>query len=554
MLIEMSSPAFKEKGKIRPPIRFKEGLNVILGKEDGENSIGKSSALLAIDFVFGGNTYLSGDGVKHIGDHTIFFAYLFDGVTHYFARNTSDPNNIFVCTEAYELTGVVWTKDQFCDWLKSKYHIDFSGLSFRITLSSFFRIYGKDNTDERKPLHGTPGQNMQGAIEMLVKLFDRYKEIEAYTERQTEQKKRLEAFRKARDFNFIPNLVGGKTQYEDNVAMIGELEQQLASLTIEQAEAYTNEDIEKSRIKTQLVGDRLRLETDIQQLQRRLKLVAMSLEYGLYPTEADFESLQRFFPDVNLRKLYEVEKYHQKLAEILDVQFAAEHDEIESEIADLQERVQTIQEQISDMGFVGNISKEFLDKHSEIKGRIDALRAQNAAYLTLTELQDAKKRADELLKSAIESILSDIQQEMNDKMKEFNDTLFTEPRKAPHLVFNAYNSYRFDTPDDTGTGSNYKGMVIYDLAVLFLTALPAIAHDSLILKNIGDGAIDGIMRIYSQSRKQIFIAFDKQNAYTPATQRIVMDSMVLKLSNHNCELYGHAWNKEDEIADEDELQ
>ena len=35
MLIEMASPVFKEKGKVRPPIRFKEGLNVILGKENG---------------------------------------------------------------------------------------------------------------------------------------------------------------------------------------------------------------------------------------------------------------------------------------------------------------------------------------------------------------------------------------------------------------------------------------------------------------------------------------------------------------------------------------
>lgn len=553
MLIEMSSPVFIEKGKVRPPIHFKEGLNVILGKEDGENSIGKSSALLAIDFAFGGSSYLSGDGVKHISDHTIFFAYLFGGKKYYFARNTSDPSNIFICTETYDLTGTVWTKEEFCNWLKVRYHIDFAGLSFRVTLSSFFRVYGKENTDERRPLHGTPGQNMQGAIEMLVKLFDRYKEIEAFTQRQTEQKKRLEAFRSARNFNFIPSMVGGKTQYEENVAMIGELEQQLATLTVAQADAYTNEDIEKSRIKAQLVGDRLRLETDIQFLQRRLKLVAMSLECGLYPTEADFESLQRFFPDVNLRKLYEVERYHQKLAEILDEQFTTEQDSIESELAELQERVHAIQVQISDMGFVGNISKEFLDRHSEIKGRIDALKAQNTAYLTLTELQDAKKHADELLRSAIESVLADIQQQMNDKMKEFNDTLFTEPRKAPRLVFNAYNSYRFDTPDDTGTGSNYKGMVIYDLSVLFLTALPAIAHDSLILKNIGDGAIDGIMRIYSQSKKQIFIAFDKQDAYTPATQQIVIDNTVLRLSDHNCELYGQAWNKEEKTENADEL-
>lgn len=79
MLVEIKSPAFIENGKERPSIHFKEGLNVILGKEDGENSIGKSSAMLAIDFVFGGNTYIDSDGVKHIGHHTIFFAFEFDG-------------------------------------------------------------------------------------------------------------------------------------------------------------------------------------------------------------------------------------------------------------------------------------------------------------------------------------------------------------------------------------------------------------------------------------------------------------------------------------------
>lgn len=50
----------------------------------------------------------------------------------------------------------------------------------------------------------------------------------------------------------------------------------------------------------------------------------MSLKYGLYPTKADMSALQEFFPEVNLRKLYEVEKYYQKLAKILEEQFAIE--------------------------------------------------------------------------------------------------------------------------------------------------------------------------------------------------------------------------------------
>ena len=419
-------------------------------------------------------------------------------------------------------------------------------------MSSFFRIYGKENTDERRPLKGLPGESMQKSIDILVKLFDRYKDVEVFNGRLEEQKKKLAAYREARKYRFVPDLVGGKTQYDENVAQILSLQIELDNLTAAQVEDQKEVDIEKSRIKSQLQASKLRLETEMQSKQRRLNLLNMSLEYGLYPTEADLSALQEFFPEVNIRKLYEVEKYHQKLAAILDEQFSAERQSVEGEIADLQEQIKSLQAQISELGFVGNLSKEFLDKHSEIKGRIDALKAQNEAYLTLTDLQDARKKADEMLKRAIEDILADIERSINDKMKEFNDSLFTESCKAPHLHFNEYNSYRFETPDDTGTGSNYKGMVVYDLAVLYLTALPAIAHDSLILKNIGDGAVDGIMKIYAQSRKQVFIAFDKQAAYMPDTQKILADNTVLKLSDGNCELYVESWNKE-VSQNEDEL-
>ena len=555
MLIEMTSPVFKEKGKVRPPIRFKEGLNVVLGKEDGENSIGKSSALLAIDFVFGGDTYLRSDGVKHIGPHTIFFTFRFDGKEYHFARNTASSEEIHYCSEGYELTGVVWSKREFTDWLKERYAIDFPGLSFRETLSSFFRVYGKENLDERRPPKGLPGGGMQKSIEVLVKLFNRYGDVEIYNDRLEEQKKKLAAFREARKYRFVPDLVGGKTQYEDNLAQIRSLQDQLDSLTSEQIAEHTEEDIEKSRMKAQLQAAKLRVETELQSKQRRLELLKMSLEYGLYPTEADLSALQEFFPGVNLRKLYEVERYHKKLAAILDEQFTIERQSVETEIATLQSYVKELQKQITNLGFVGNLSKEFLDRHSEIKGRIDALRKQNEAYLTLTDLQEARRRADEMLKRGIEDILADIERALNDKMKEFNDTLFADSRKAPRIRFREYNSYEFETPDDTGTGSNYKGMVVYDLAMLYLTALPAIAHDSLILKNIGDGAVNGIMKIYAASKKQVFIAFDKQAAYKPDTRKILSDNTVLKLSDGNCELYGQSWNKEvaDNADNEDEL-
>jgi len=73
-LVEIKSSAFKIKTEERPPIRFKRGLNVVLGKNDGAMSIVKSSTLLAVDFVFGGDTYVKSNGVKQEGHCTIFFS------------------------------------------------------------------------------------------------------------------------------------------------------------------------------------------------------------------------------------------------------------------------------------------------------------------------------------------------------------------------------------------------------------------------------------------------------------------------------------------------
>lgn len=545
MLIEMYSPVFIENGKIRPPIRFKEGLNVILGKDDGQNSIGKSSAMLAIDFAFGGDTYIKSDGVKHIGHHTIFFAFQFDGEPHYFARNTGEADTIHLCDKEYNLIGARWTKQEFVDWLKQQYKIDFPGLSFRTAVSSFFRIYGKDNTDEHRPLHGIPGQDMEKSITVLLTLFNRYGDVEGARQHLSDEKKKLEVYRDARKYDFISNLVGGQAKFEENRETIKSLYEELSLLTTEAEKGYSEEDIEKSQIKAQLDSRRLVLETELQKKRRKLTLVDMSLEYGLYPTDADLQSLQEFFPQVNIRKLYEIEKFHQKLAGILDEQFIAEKASIEEEIARLEAAIEDVKIQIKELGFVGSMSKEFLDRHSEIKGKINALQTQNDAFLKLKSLQEAKSNAEDFLRRSIEDILHEIETELNFKMKEFDATLYAESRKPPYIRFNSYNSYKFETPDDTGTGSNFKSMVIYDLSVLFTTALPAVAHDSLILKNISDGSVDGIMKIYESSKKQIFIAFDKQSAYTEDTQQILERNRVLQLSDNCCQLYGRGWNIEE---------
>lgn len=99
----------------------------------------------------------------------------------------------------------------------------------------------------------------------------------------------------------------------------------------------------------------------------------------------------------------------------------------------------------------------------------------------------------------------------------------------------------FYTPDDTGTGIACKGLVLFDLSVLNSTKLPILAHDSVILKQISDEAIEKILELYIQSNKQIFIAFDKQDSYTEKAQKILAESAVLKLAPNGKELFGKSW-------------
>lgn len=53
MLKEIQCPLFNHA-----KISFHQGLNIILGDDDAKNSIGKSTALMVIDFVEGGDSFI----------------------------------------------------------------------------------------------------------------------------------------------------------------------------------------------------------------------------------------------------------------------------------------------------------------------------------------------------------------------------------------------------------------------------------------------------------------------------------------------------------------
>ena len=97
------------------------------------------------------------------------------------------------------------------------------------------------------------------------------------------------------------------------------------------------------------------------------------------------------------------------------------------------------------------------------------------------------------------------------------------------------------TPDETDTHIAFNYLIVFDLSVLNLTPLPIVVHDSVLLKQIVDDAVEQIMNLYSNCGKQDIIAFDKPQTYTAETEKIINKHIVLQLSKHGNELFGRSW-------------
>ena len=99
------------------------------------------------------------------------------------------------------------------------------------------------------------------------------------------------------------------------------------------------------------------------------------------------------------------------------------------------------------------------------------------------------------------------------------------------------------TPRDAGTGTQYRGVIEFDLAMLEAADVPTLVHDSLMFKNIENQAIAGLVQAYRNANKQTFIAIDKLSSYPEGAQRALSDAVVLSLGPDGEALFGRTWRK-----------
>ncbi|BAL00377.1 hypothetical protein OBV_31780 [Oscillibacter valericigenes Sjm18-20] len=149
---------------------------------------------------------------------------IFDGTTYKFCRNSSKTNTVWKCNDDYEKTDEI-SIGYYCKWLDLQYEMALPELSFRDAVGRYIRVYGKNNCDERHPLHYIATEKSEKACFALLKLFDAYdplKEIEAEAHQS-------DAYKKAQTLQFIANIT--KKTFNQNQRAIEQITTRIQELS-----------------------------------------------------------------------------------------------------------------------------------------------------------------------------------------------------------------------------------------------------------------------------------------------------------------------------------
>lgn len=511
-----------------------------MGDDDAKNSIGKSTALMVIDFAQGGNSFLKDEAgaIKALGHHHYNFSFVFAGQPYFFSRSTDASEVVYICDNDYARLRELPVED-YRRMLKELYGLESLENSFRSIVSPFARIWKKGGLDPDHPFISSPKESSGTPVSRLIDLFERSADIAAEKKVIDEQKERKKLIARAMHEKIIPNI--NKTRYRENTNTIAENAVHIEQLkqgfggALNTYEALFDENLRRmQQRKNELTNLRNELQRKVERLQREISGITPRLA-------ANIALVAEYFPTVNVERLEQVEAFHQKIGSIVkkelkDELTAAQLEEstLASEIMSLEQQIQTA---LKSKGMPDDLFKRIFD----LKEITDKAAEENKYFEQKAQLKEAIKISGHRLDEIYANIFLEIEAKINLKLKAFNKVVYGPSRNSSELRIKSSNSYSFTSPEDTGTGKSYAGLIGFDMAMLSLTRLPFVVHDSVVYKNIEVAAIKRILRILAVIKsKQIFLSFDEAKKFGLQTEQLIQKFTVLKLS-HNDLLYNKDW-------------
>ncbi|EPX8803278.1 DUF2326 domain-containing protein [Listeria monocytogenes] len=520
-------------------IFFNKGLNIIVGDEIASNSIGKTTMLMIIDFIFGGGDYLTknSDTVKHLGHHEFCFRFFFDKKDYFFRRGTKTPYIIYMCDEKYTVLEEKKLAD-YLKWLQNKYDCELEGLSFRGVVSRFFRIYGRANLDERTPLKLYENEKMADSITDLIKLFDKYRLISSYQQKVSELNNRQKIVNDAEKVAIIDSALN-KKDYKRNQKAIQHLSEEIEVL--------------KQNVMTNSMGKEALLSDEILELQNqknklvisrnkqrnRLRKNKETIAIKKSRIFDDIDQLEKFFPEVDKSRINDIEQFHLKLTDILKDELNLSKRELEAGIRNINQEITALDLELSQLLEVKSAPEYSVMRLIELSAAMKNYEELNKRYDDKKDLKEELSIRRNELTELKKSSTDEISQQINQQMLLMFNSMYKDKFNPPHFEIHE-KAYSLKTDNDTGTGTAFVSLILFDLSILKLTKLPSLVHDLPLLKNIDNDSMEQIIKLYAGNEKQIFIAIDKIESYSKATSKLILQNRVLQL-NKKKNLFVESW-------------
>ena len=376
MIKEIFCDKFKKQ-----QVPFKDGLNVVLGDDSGANSIGKSTMLLVIDYMLGGKHYQTkSDIIGHVGHHTIFVCFEFDGEKFYFARKTEQSDTVFKSSPDYKiLDGKEMTLLQYRKFLQDKYELNIYGCTLRTFIGLFARIYDRGNYMETLPLLEHHGDSSENSIKRLVKIFGVYEDVGTLDLNLKNLKERNDLFKKALAIDLIKG-PKNKKELKNNEGQINSLQQEIDILTLE----LTNREVSLGTLQLKKVLEIKEELAKFQTLKNKNDSKIRRIQNNLNSTKTvsiiDLEKLKKFFPEANFLEITKINNFHSTLCTALSDEMTNKIKSLEMLNKQLESEVKKLLQSIENVVSETNSTKIGVQQLAQMQRQMYELITENSTY------------------------------------------------------------------------------------------------------------------------------------------------------------------------------
>jgi len=250
-----------------------------------------------------------------------------------------------------------------------------------------------------------------------------------------------------------------------------------------------------------------------------------------------------FFPEVNIKRIKEIQGFHAQIRLVLLDELKAEEEDLQQSLKEIDFEIRETNEQIQKLTGFPTQATAAMNQMMQLAAKQEQLQSQLDLYEDKGKDAAQMEENSKALTQILGMTTAEIQNQINKRICEYSDKITTSNSKAPMLHLTS-KSYTYGVEDNTRAGKAYTDLLLFDLAVLSLTQLPILIHDSFLFNNIDDLTKQSFIRLYSTfSNKQIFVALDQfYGKDNEEINKILYKSTRLTLTGHNM-LYGKDWRK-----------